>query len=64
MVESSNTGRECVELRVAIAQLVDLIEGWAYGPLLEKAGVIWPTGKCQAPALVKAKEILARESQA
>lgn len=43
----------------ALAHLIDLVEGWAYGPLFEKAGVQWPDGKCQAPALVKAKEIIA-----
>ena len=46
------------DLATALRGCIDLIEGWAYGPLFEKAGIQWPNGVCQAPALVKAKKLL------
>jgi hypothetical protein len=46
------------ELRAALAQCVDLIEAWAYGPLMQKAGIEWPHGVCEAPALVNAKRLI------
>lgn len=46
------------QLRSALWGTVHLLEGWAYGPLFEKAGVIWPAGKCQAPALLAAKKLI------
>lgn len=49
------------QMRDALAACVDLIEGWAYGPLFEKAGVKWPDGICQAPALLEAKRLLAEQ---
>lgn len=46
------------ELATALAKCVDLIEAWAYGPVFNH--IKWPGGRCQAPALVKAKELLAK----
>jgi hypothetical protein len=48
------------ELARAVARCVDLIESWAYGPLFRNAGVQWPGGECQAPALTEAKALLLR----
>lgn len=45
-------------LRVMLADCVALIEGWAYGPLFQAAGIEWPGGVCRAPALVAAKAAL------
>jgi len=47
------------ELVEALIAAVDLLEGWAYGSIVG-AGVLWPNGVCQAPALVKAKALLKR----
>lgn len=52
------------ETMAALAHLVDLVEGWAYGPLFKNAGVEWPDGTCQAPALVKAKALIAKAGAA
>lgn len=50
--------KEIERHRAALAGCVDLIEGWAYGPLFERIGITWPDGKCSAPALLMAKALL------
>jgi hypothetical protein len=51
------------ELIGALAACIELIEGWAYGPVFRKAGVQWPEGVCTAPALVEAKRLVAMARQ-
>jgi len=43
------------ELEVALRGAIGLIEAWSNGPLFKNAGVIWPEGGCQAPALIAAR---------
>jgi hypothetical protein len=50
-------------LVAALAACVDLIETWAYGPLFQRAGITWPNGQCEAPALVEAKRLIAEARQ-
>ncbi len=57
---AENEMPNAADLGDALDACVDLIEGWAYGPLFKAAGVEWPNGVCQAPALMDAKTLLRR----
>lgn len=49
------------ELAEALADCVNLIEAWAYGPMFDK--VQWPEGVCMAPALLKAKALTKQQEK-
>jgi hypothetical protein len=51
-------------LEAALRGTVHLIEAWSNGPLFKNAGVIWPEGGCQAPALLEARLVLTPETPA
>ena len=47
-----------VVLRAALIGTITLIEKWANGPLFKAAGITWPEGGCNAPALLAARAAL------
>lgn len=48
--------------RKCLRALRNLTENWAYGPAFKKAGVMWPDGKCNAPAFVEANRWLKNDN--
>ena len=58
-VEVSDLRERCEKLEEATLGLIDLVEAWMSGPVMQNAGITWPDPAGHPPALIQARLVLA-----